>query len=110
MASSIDYLTFVLDQLSELEGITHRKMMGEYLLYVGGKLFGGIYDDRLMVKPTPAALALLPEGAQEPPYPGAKPLLLVEEVDDRALLTQLVRSMEPELPAPKPKKSRKPRN
>lgn len=110
MASSENYLTFILDQLSELDGIAHRKMMGEYLLYIGGRLFGGIYDDRLLVKPTPAALALLSDAPQEPPYPGAKPLLLVEQVDDRELLTGLVRAMEPELPVPKPKKPRKSRN
>lgn len=106
MASSEHYLTFVLDQLSELDGITHRKMMGEYLLYSHGKLFGGIYNDRLLVKPTPAALALLPDAPQEPPYPGAKPLLLVEQVDDRDLLTRLVQAMEPELPLPKRKRGR----
>lgn len=104
MASSADYLTFLLDQLSELDGITHRRMMGEYLLYLNGRLFGGLYDERLMVKPVPAALALLPAAPQEPPYPGAKPLLVVEQVDDRSFLTELVRAMEPELPLPKPKR------
>lgn len=109
MSSSADYLTFVLDQLSELEGVTHRKMMGEYLLYIHGRLLGGIYDNRLMVKPVPAALALLPGAPQEPPYPGAKPLLVVEQVDERELLTGLIRAMEPELSAPKPKRSRTPK-
>ena len=104
MASSKEYLDFVLEQLSDLDGITFRPMMGEYLLYVDGRLAGGVYDNRLLVKPVPAALALLPDAPQEPPYPGAKPMLLVEEVDDGAFLRELLVAMEPELPAPKPKK------
>ena len=104
MASSKEYLDFVLEQLSDLDGITVRPMMGEYLLYVDGKLAGGVYDNRLLVKPVPAALALLPDAPQEPPYPGAKPMLLVEEVEDGAFLRELLVAMEPELPAPKPKK------
>ena len=104
MASSKEYLDFVLEQLSDLDGITFRPMMGEYLLYVDGRLAGGVYDNRLLVKPVPAALALLPDAPQEPPYPGAKPMLLVEEVEDGAFLRELLVAMEPELPAPKPKK------
>ena len=104
MASSKEYLDFVLEQLSDLDGITVRPMMGEYLLYVDGRLAGGVYDNRLLVKPVPAALALLPNAPQEPPYPGAKPMLLVEEVEDGAFLRELLVAMEPELPAPKPKK------
>ena len=104
MASSKEYLDFVLEQLSDLDGITFRPMMGEYLLYVDGRLAGGVYDNRLLVKPVPAALALLPNAPQEPPYPGAKPMLLVEEVEDGAFLRELLVAMEPELPAPKPKK------
>ena len=104
MASSKEYLDFVLEQLSDLDGITVRPMMGEYLLYVDGRLAGGVYDNRLLVKPVPAALALLPDAPQETPYPGAKPMLLVEEVEDGAFLRELLVAMEPELPAPKPKK------
>ncbi len=89
MASRKAYLEYILEQLSDVEGVSHRKMMGEYLLYVRGKLVGGIYDDRLLVKPTGAALRLLPDAPRELPYPGAKEMLLVEEVDDRAFLTKL---------------------
>ena len=106
MASRKEYLDYVLEQLSDLEGVTHRAMMGEYLLYFQGKLFGGVYDDRLLVKPVPAARALLPDAPEEAPYEGAKPMLLVEDMEDSALLVRLVTAMEPELPAPK-KKSRK---
>ena len=103
MASRKEYLDYVLEQLSDLEGVTHRAMMGEYLLYWQGKLFGGIYDDRLLVKPVPAARALLPNAPEEAPYEGAKPMLLVEDMEDRDLLARLVTAMEPELPAPKKK-------
>ena len=106
MASRKEYLDYVLEQLSDLEGVTHRAMMGEYLLYFQGKLFGGVYDDRLLVKPVPAARALLPNAPEEAPYEGAKPMLLVEDMEDRDLLARLVTAMEPELPAPK-KKSKK---
>ena len=106
MASRREYLDYVLEQLSDLKGVTHRAMMGEYLLYFQGKLFGGVYDDRLLVKPVPAARALLPDAPEEAPYEGAKPMLLVEDMEDSALLARLVTAMEPELPAPK-KKSKK---
>ena len=106
MATRKEYLDYVLEQLSDLEGVTHRAMMGEYLLYFQGKLFGGVYDDRLLVKPVPAARALLPDAPEEAPYEGAKPMLLVEDMEDRDLLARLVTAMEPELPAPK-KKSKK---
>ena len=75
MPSSKGYLDFILDQLSGLD-IGHRAMMGEYLLYIGGRLFGGIYDDRLLVKPIPAVLELIPDAAREAPYPGAKETLI----------------------------------
>ena len=89
MPSSREYLTFVLDQLSGLKDVTHRAMMGEYLLYVRGRVVGGIYDDRLLVKPTPAALKLLPDAPRELPYPGAKKMLLVEDVDSGDFLRDL---------------------
>ena len=89
MASGKEYLTFVLDQLSGLNGITYRAMMGEYILYVRGRVVGGIYDDRLLVKPTPAALSLLPDAPRELPYPGAKEMLLVEDVDNGDFLREL---------------------
>lgn len=99
MASRKEYLDFVLEQLSGLEGITARAMMGEYVLYYRGKVFGGIYDDRLLVKPTPAALSRMPDAPRELPYPGTKEMLLVENVDDRAFLEDLVGAMEADLPA-----------
>ena len=104
MASSKSYLSFVLEQLSGLEDISSRAMMGEYLLYYKGKLFGGIYDDRLLVKPTAAARRLMPDAPAELPYEGAKEMLLVENVDDKAFLEELLPAIWEELPAPKKKK------
>ena len=104
MASSKAYLAFVLDQLSGVPEVTHRAMMGEYILYYRGKIVGGIYDDRLLVKPVPGALGLMPEAIYQRPYDGAKEMLLVESVDSREQLTALFRAMYEELPAPKKKK------
>lgn len=106
MASSREYLEFILGQLSGLEEITHRAMMGEYILYYRGRVIGGIYDDRLLVKPVPAAVSRMPEAPRELPYEGARPMLLVGNVDDREFLTELIGVMYEELPAPKPKKRR----
>lgn len=106
MASSREYLEFVLGQLSGLEEITHRAMMGEYILYYRGRVIGGIYDDRLLVKPVPAAVSRMPEAPRELPYEGARPMLLVGNVDDREFLAELIDAMYEELPAPKPKKRR----
>ena len=104
MATSRDYLAFMLDQLSGLDGITPRRMMGEYLLYYRGRIAACLCDDRLLVKPVPAALRLLPGARREPPYEGAKEMLLVENVDDREFLRALFEAMYEELPLPKPKK------
>ena len=101
MASSKEYLNVTLEQLSDLDGITHRAMMGEYILYYRGKIVGGIYDDRLLVKPVNAALALMPDAPHECPCAGAKEMLLVENVDDSVFLTKLFEAMYEELPAPK---------
>lgn len=98
MASSKEYLTFVLDQLSGLDGIAYRAMMGEFILYFRNKVVGGIYDDRLLVKPVPAALALMPGAPRELPYPGAKEMLLVEDVDNGDFLRDLFLAMDHELP------------
>ena len=106
MASSREYLGFILGQLSGLEEITHRAMMGEYILYYRGRVIGGIYDDRLLIKPVPAAVSRMPEALRELPYEGARPMLLVGNVDDREFLTELIGAMYEELPAPKPKKRR----
>ena len=104
MASSKGYLDFILEQLSDLDGISFRAMMGEYILYVHGRIFGGIYDDRLLVKPVPSAVSLMPDAIYERPYEGAKEMLLVEYVDNRAFLAALLTAMFDELPLPKKKK------
>ena len=104
MASSKAYLDFVLEQLSELDGITSRPMMGEYILYYRGRIFGGIYDDRFLVKPTRSARALMPDADLELPYEGAKEMLLVDNIDNRAFLRTLLEAMVDELPAPKKKR------
>ena len=83
-------MEYVLEQLSEVEGLRYRPMMGEYLIYCRGKLVGGVYDDRLLVKPTKSACALLPDAPREEPYPGAKPMLLVTETDNKPLLRELL--------------------
>ena len=101
MASSKDYLTFVLDQLSGLDGISARAMMGEYILYFRGRIVGGIYDDRLLVKPVPAALSLIPDAPRELPYPGAKEMLLIEDVDNGDFLRDLFHAMYDELQPPR---------
>ena len=95
-----------MEQLSGLEGVTHRAMMGEYILYYQGKIVGGIYDDRFLVKPTSSAEKLLAGAPYEKPYEGAKEMLLVENVDDRGALEELLNAMLDELPAPKPKKKK----
>lgn len=103
MATSKEYLQFILEQLSDLDDIRHRAMMGEYILYYRDRIVGGIYDNRLLVKPVEAAKTLLPTAPLVPPYDGAKEMLLVEDVDDRALLNELVPAMYAQLPVPKPK-------
>lgn len=100
MSSSNQYLDFVLDLLGELDHVAHRKMMGEYVLYYRGKVIGGIYDDRFLLKVTPASERLLPDAPRAIPYEGAKEMLLVE-VEDRDVLRDVVDAMWEELPAPK---------
>ena len=106
MASSKAYLEFILGQLSELEEVTYRAMMGEFILYYRGKVVGGIYDDRLLVKPVASAVRYMPGASYELPYEGAKKMLLVEEVDEKEFLAGLFRAMYEELPTPKPKKKK----
>ena len=107
MASTKEYLDFVLEQLAGLDEISSRAMMGEYILYYRGKIFGGIYDNRLLVKPVPMALRLMPDAEMELPYDGAKKMILVDDVDNRQFLCELVESMREELPKKKEKKLRK---
>lgn len=104
MASSKDYLDFILEQLSELEEITYRAMMGEYIIYYRGKIVGGIYDDRLLVKPVKSAISLMPNAIYELPYEGAKEMLLVDEVDSKEFLTRLFSAMYEELPMQRKKR------
>ena len=101
MSSSRDYLHFTLEQLAGLEGLRWRAMMGEYVLYVQDKVVGGVYDDRLLVKPTAAAMAMLPDAARELPYEGAREMLLVDRMEDAAFLKTLLAAVAAELPAPK---------
>ena len=104
MASSREYLDFILEQLSGLENVSWKGMMGEYILYWRGKIIGGIYDDRFLVKPVKSALAMMPDADREVPYEGAKEMLLVDSVDNREFLEELLAAMYDELPAPKKKK------
>ena len=103
MASSREYLEYVLDLLSEVSSISHRYMMSEYVLYHRGKVFGGIYDDRFLVKPTKSATEILPDAQWETPFEGAKDMLLVD-TEDKDLIKRLVEAMYDELTEPKKKK------
>jgi TfoX/Sxy family transcriptional regulator of competence genes len=104
MASGKDYLDFILGQLSELDDISWRAMMGEYIIYYRGKVIGGIYDNRFLVKPVQSAKLMMPDAHYEVPYEGAKEMLLVTDVDSRDFLKALVEAMYPQLPAAKKKK------
>ena len=107
MASSKEYLDFILDQLSGLDEISCRAMMGEYIVYYRGRIVGGIYDDHFLVKPTKSAVAMMPDADKELPYEGAKEMLLVDNVENREFLQELLNAMYDELPAPKRKKRMK---
>ena len=104
MASDKGFLDFILDQLSYLDGISWRSMMGEFILYYRGKVFGGIYDDRFLVKAVPSAKAMMPDAEPALPYEGAKEMLTVDRVEDREFLKMLVEAMSDDLPAPKNRK------
>ena len=106
MASSKEYLQFVLDQLSELSDISYRTMMGEFILYYRGKIVGGIYDDRLLVKPVKSAITYMNNPSYELPYDGAKEMLLVDDVDNKAYLAGLFNAIYDELPVPKAKRKK----
>lgn len=107
MASSKEYLEYILEQLSELDDITYRAMMGEYIIYYKGRIAGGVYDNRFLVKPVKAAVKLLPDAPYEKPYEGAKEMLLIENTDDREFLAKLFSAMYDELPVPKKKSKKK---
>ena len=104
MASSKEYLEYILDQLSALDELSYRAMMGEYIIYYRGKIVGGIYDDRFLVKPTKAAVTMMPDADTERPYEGAKEMLLVDNVESRDFLRDLLEAMYKELPNVKKKK------
>lgn len=104
MASSEEFLSFILNQLSKLDEISYKKMMGEYILYFKDKIFGGIYDDRLLIKPVPSAISILKNAPVEKPYEGAKEMILFEDVDNRDLLCNLIIKMYDELPSKNKKK------
>ena len=106
LASSQNYLNFILEQLSELNDISYRAMMGEYILYYRGKIVGGIYDDRLLVKPVKSAISYMQDPSYELPYDGAKEMILVDDVDNKEYLSGLFIAMYDELPEPKAKKKK----
>ena len=106
MASEKEYLEFIMEQLSDLDDVTYRAMMGEFIIYCRGKIVGGIYDDRFLVKPTESALAMMPEAEKALPYEGAKEMLLVDNVEDRTFLQKLIEAIYEELPAPKAKQKK----
>ena len=104
MATSREYYEYICDQLSDIDGVTYRPMMGEYIIYYRGRVIGGIYDDRFLVKITPSAKRLMPEAGEEIPYEGGSRMLMVDDPDNRDLLAELLPAMENEVPAPKKKK------
>ena len=106
MASSKEYLSFILEQLSDLDDITYKAMMGEYIIYYRGKIVGGIYDDRLLVKPIKSAITYMKNPSYELPDEGGKEMILVDDIDDKVYLTELFNTMYDELPAPKVKKKK----
>ena len=104
MTSSKEYLEYIMEQLSDLDDITYRAMMGEYIIYYRGKIVGGIYDDRFLIKPVKTAMEMMPDADMELPYEGAKEMLLVEDVENREFLKELFEAMYGELPARKKRK------
>ena len=106
MASSKEYLDFILEQISELDNVSYKAMMGEFIIYYKGKIIGGIYDDRLLVKPVQSAINYMPNEVYELPYDGVKEMLLVDDVDNKEFLIGLFDAMYDDLPVPKPKKKK----
>lgn len=103
MPSSKNYLLFVLEQLSDLPDVDYRAMMGEFVIYYRGKVIGGIYDNRFLIKPTKSAMAILPDAPMEIPYPGGHPMIMIEDIENREFLNHLISKMYSELPKPKTK-------
>ena len=105
MASTKDYLDYILEQLGMLDDVSYRAMMGEYILYYQGRVIGGIYDNRFLIKPTKTAVAMMPDAATELPYEGAKEMLLVDDVENKEFFAELFNAIVDELPAPRKKKN-----
>lgn len=105
MATKREYYEFIMEQLSEIQDVSSRAMMGEYIIYYRNKVVGGIYDDNFLIKPVAAAKRLMPDAPLKLPYEGAKPMLMVDNVDNRDFLKTLFEEIYDELPSPKPKKS-----
>lgn len=104
MPSSEQYLEYVLEQLSDLDEISYRAMMGEYIIYYRAKIIGGIYDDRFLVKPVKSAMSMMPDARMELPYEGAKEMILVDDLENKVFLSELFEAMYDELPAPRKRK------
>lgn len=107
MATTKEYMDFILEQLSELDGITYRRMMGEYIIYYKEKIAAYVCDNRLLVKILPSSERLLPDARREPPYDGARDMLLVEDVENKEFLHTLFDTMYPEMTGPKKKRAKK---
>lgn len=106
MASNLEYVEYVCDQISGAGSITYKKMFGEYGVYCDGKFIGAICDNQFFVKKTAAGASVLPDCEEAPPYTGAKPYFLVKNVDDREQMTAFITATFGELPMPKPKKKK----
>ena len=98
MSSTKEYLDFVLEQLSDLPDVDYRAMMGEFIIYYHGRVIGGIYDNRFLVKPTKSAKEILPNAPMEIPYPKGSPMIMIPDIENRELLVQLFNAIYPELP------------
>lgn len=107
MSTTKEYLSYITEQLSGLDGISYRQMMGEYIIYYNEKIAAYLCDNRFLAKPVPSAVKMLPDAVYEPPYEGAKDMLLVDNTDDSEFLKSLLIAMYDELPSPKPKKTKK---
>ncbi|MDE6585638.1 MAG: competence protein TfoX [Clostridia bacterium] len=106
MATSKDYLDYLLERLGNNPDVRIRPMMGEYLLYFRDKLVADICDNRLLIKPVSAVKELVPETEMQPPYDGAKPHIYIEDIDDGEFVLKLFETAYANLPAPKPKKKK----
>lgn len=110
MATRADTITDLLDALSDLPGLSARKMFGEYGLYLGAKVVAFICDDLLYVKPTPGALAVIQNPVMAPAYPGSKLYICLEgALDDPDLTIAALRAVAADVPEPKPKAAKKPK-